>query len=81
MVFKLNHDPLDPEENAGDTINCDVERTVVAVGEQPSGFSFQLFFPAQVVADNVIDHIKDHHQEMSISGITFHPTRINEVST
>lgn len=48
MVFKLNHDPLGPEQNAGDTTNCDVERAVVAVG----GCSFALSFTAQVVADN-----------------------------
>lgn len=40
VVFKLNHDPLGPEENAGCAVNCDVERAVVAGGEQPPGCSF-----------------------------------------
>lgn len=81
MVFKLNHDPLGPEENAGDAINCDVERAVVAVGERPPGRSFPLSFPAQVVADDLIDHIKDQYQKMCISGVTPHPTRISEACT
>jgi len=70
VVFKLNHDPLGPEENAGDAIYCDVERAVVAVGERPPGCSFPLSFPAQVVADNLMDHIKDQYQKMFISGDT-----------
>lgn len=49
VVFKLNHDSLGPEQNAGDAINRDVERAVMAVG----GCSFPLSFPAQVVADNL----------------------------
>lgn len=81
VVFKLDHDPLGPEENAGDAINCDIERAVVAVGERPPGCSFPLSFPAEVVADNLIDHIKDWYQKMCISGVTLHPTRINEAST
>lgn len=81
MVFKLNHDPLGPEENAGNAINRDVERAVVALGEWPPGCSFPLSFPAQIVADNLIDHIKDQFQKMSISGVTLHLTRINEAST
>lgn len=56
VVFKLNHDPLGPEENARDAINCDIERAVVAGGEWPPGWSFQLLLSAQVVADNLKDH-------------------------
>lgn len=81
MVFKLNHDPLGPKENAGDSINCDIERAVVAVGEWPPGCSFPLPPFAQVVADHLIDHIKDWYQEMCISGVTLHPTVMNEAST
>lgn len=81
VVFKLNHDPLGPEENAGDAIHRDVERAGVAVGEWPPGHSFPLFFPAHVVADNLIDHIKYQYQKTHISGVTLHPTRINDAST
>lgn len=69
MVFKLNHDPLGPEENAGDAINCDIERAVVAVGEWPPGCSFPLSSPAEIVGDNLIDPIKNQY-EMCISGVT-----------
>lgn len=59
MVFKFNHDPLGPEENARDAINCDIEGAVVAGGEWPPGCSFQLLLSAQVVADNLKDHTED----------------------
>lgn len=81
VVFKLNHDPLGPEENAGCAVNCDVERAVVAGGERPPGCSFELFFPAQVVADNLMGHTKKKYQKMGISVVTLHPTTISKVST
>lgn len=53
----------------------------MAVCERPPGCSFPLSFPAQVVADNLIDHIKDRYQKMCIPGVTLHPTRLNKDNT
>lgn len=71
VIFKFNHYPFGPEKNAGNSINCDIYGAVVTVSESPPRFSFWLSSSAQVVVDNLINHIEIIMKKIVIT-ILFH---------